>query len=258
MNMQEFISSTIEPSTGEYQYDSDNSMDMKLKEISEMNNVPIRKYLEEREKRITEENNKKQIDELSTTSSEDPKYRCISIVNNNMPITSNTIPAHVTSPVSTPSYVVHYPDWYFEIMRTNVHDKAFKKVLLEKYWMIESLREEIVALSPRRSDISLDNLTQDFSVNPEQFKSCCRMMFPLHRTFVNYKQLHTAADLLFKQWKILMKANQKSTRCNYSHTPARSRVKKQQELYLPPSKKRKNVKTSIPASNVPFVSTGHM
>ena len=76
-----------------------------------------------------------------------------------------------------------------------------------------------MALSPRRIDISQDNLTQDFSVDPEKFKKCCRTFFPIHRIFVNYKQLYAAADLLFRQWKVLMKTSKKSIRCNYSHTP---------------------------------------
>ena len=58
-------------------------------------------------------------------------------------------------------------------MRSNAHDKVFKKVLVAKEWITESLREEIIALSPTRSDITVDNLTQDFSVNPDQFKKCC-------------------------------------------------------------------------------------
>ena len=94
-------------------------------------------------------------------------------------------------------------------MRNNVHNKEFKTVLLQKDWLTDSLREEIVSLSPTRGDINVDHLTQDFSVNPDQFKQSCKMFFPLHRIFVNYKKLYSAADLFFKQWKIVMKASQK-------------------------------------------------
>ncbi len=66
-----------------------------------------------------------------------------------------------------------------------------------------------MALAPRRIDISQDTLTQDFSVDPEKFKKCCRTFFPIHRIFVSYKQLYAAADLLFRQWKILMKTSKK-------------------------------------------------
>ena len=104
----------------------------------------------------------------------------------------------------------------------------------------------------------MDNLTQDFSVNPAQFQQCCKMFFPLHRIFVNYKQLYTAADLLFKQWKIVMKASQKSIRCNYSHTPHLSNSKKDSSSSFHPKKNEKLVSMLINESNVPSVSTGHL
>ena len=44
-------------------------------------------------------------------------------------------------------------------------------MLSEKDWVAPSMREEIMALSPRRSDVSMDNFTQDVSVDPEQLKS---------------------------------------------------------------------------------------
>ena len=58
-------------------------------------------------------------------------------------------------------------------MRTNAHEKNFKTVLLNKDWLTDSLREEIMALSPNRGDINVDNLTQDFSVYPDQFQQSC-------------------------------------------------------------------------------------
>ncbi len=117
-----------------------------------------------------------------------------------------------------------------------------------------SLREEIVSLSPTREDINVDHLTQDFSVNPDQFKQSCKMFFPLHRIFVNYKQLYSAADLFFKQWKIVMKASQKSIRCNYSHTP---HINKYKQIF-PPNKKRK-VRVDINERiQCPVVSSGHL
>ena len=78
---------------------------------------------------------------------------------NVIPTPLNTNPECVISPSPAPSYVTHYPDWYFDIMRSNVHDKVFKKVLVGEDYITESLREEIMTLSPRRSDITVDNLT---------------------------------------------------------------------------------------------------
>ena len=112
-----------------------------------------------------------------------------------------------------------------------------KKVLLGKDWITPALRDEIMALSPLRSDVTVDNLTQDYTLDPEQFKKCCRKFFPRYRVFVNYKQLYAAADILFRQWKILMKASKKSIRCNYSHTPHLSMSKKQEDSSIHPHKK---------------------
>ena len=104
---------------------------------------------------------------MSTTSSKDSNS------NNVIPKPLNTHPECVIAPSPSPSYITHYPDWYFDIIGNNVHDKVLKKVLVAKDWITESLREEIMALSPKRSDITVDNLTQDFSVDPDQFKKCC-------------------------------------------------------------------------------------
>ena len=75
-------------------------------------------------------------------------------------------------------------------------------------------------------------------MDSEQFKHSCKMMFPHHKTFVNYKQVHAAADLVFKAWKILMKFHSKSIRCNQSHTPGFSPSKKKKDNYASLSKKR--------------------
>ena len=257
MNMQEFIWSKIPRSSGPYQYDSDDPRDMKMKDIFERHKLSCMQFQEENEKEIKTENNLETTDEFSTTSSnksfyesdpQNPEYNSSeyfdelsttssedSNSNNVIPKLLNSHPECVIAPSPSPSYITHYPDWYFDIIGNNVHDKVLKKVLVGKDWITESLREEIMALSPKRSDITVDNLTQDFSVDPEQFKKCCMNFFPLHRTFVNYKQLYAAADLLFKQWKICMKATSKSIRCNYSHTPHMNKYKQ----ICPPNKKRK-------------------
>ena len=147
MNMQEYIWNSIEPETGDYEYDSQDSRDMKMKEIFERNKVSRRQFLEGNETKRSEENQTIHIDQLSTTSSNDPKYRCTSQNKNDTPTTLITFPTCVTIPKSTPSYVTHYPDWYAESMRTNSHDKEYKAILLNKDWLTDSLREEIMALS---------------------------------------------------------------------------------------------------------------
>ena len=197
--------------------------------MDEVSTTSSDKSLDESDPNNSDDNSAKHLDELSTTSSEDSNS------NNVIPKPLNSHPECVIAPSPAPSYVTHYPDWYFAIIGNNVHNKVLKKVLVAKDWIAESLREEIMALSPKRSDITVDNLTQYFSVDPDQFQVCYRNIFPLYRIFVNYKQLYAAANLLFKQWKICMKACSKSIRCNYSHTPYYN----QDKQITPPNKKRK-------------------
>ena len=83
-----------------------------MKEIFETNKVSRRQYLEDNQTKTREENQTIHTDELSTTSSDDPKYRCTSQNNNVTPTTLVTFPTCVTIPKLTPSYVTHYPDWY--------------------------------------------------------------------------------------------------------------------------------------------------
>ena len=61
MNMQEFIWNSIQPNMGEYQYDPEDSRDMKMKELAERNKVSCRQYLEDRETKLREENGKNKL-----------------------------------------------------------------------------------------------------------------------------------------------------------------------------------------------------
>ena len=187
--MQEFIWSKIPPLSGPYQYDSNDSRDIKLIKLFDRHKIAKEQFKDQIDKQITEDNNKNTMDEVSTSSSDtslaeteeinidgnNPKVldelstssSDDSFSNNVISTPLNSNPECLNPPSPAPSYITHYPDWYFDIMRRNAHDKVFKKVLVAKEWITESLREEIIALSPTRSDITVDNLTQDFSVNPD-------------------------------------------------------------------------------------------
>ena len=64
--------------------------------------------------------------------------------NINESTTSISIPTCITAAISPPkSYIIHYPDWYLELIRSNTHDKVFKKTVSEKDWITPSMREKL-------------------------------------------------------------------------------------------------------------------
>ena len=67
-------------------------------------------------------------------------------------------------------------------------DLQLKEILLSKNWLSDSLCSEISNYYPK-SDMVINHNSNEITMNKISFEKNCALMFPLHREFVNYKQL---------------------------------------------------------------------
>ena len=125
---------------------------------------------------------------------------------------TNDLTLVVTEPPAiAQSLICHVPHFYNDMMRNNVKDEVLKEHFLKrKDWIPDALREEIISYCPKSDAISIDDYSQDIMMDKQKFAENCSKLFPLHRTFINYKQLQDVAELFFKHWNISMKVNKKA------------------------------------------------
>ena len=120
---------------------------------------------------------------------------------------------------------LHIPDGYMELYHSLESDAIKCKKLKEfKFYMTDSLKEEMSLYYPKSNHVTRDSLTNDVIMDKNQFSSNFIKMFPKNRIFLNYLQLRLAVTAFLKHWNLLCKSTRKSFRCSYSHTPAKKKV----------------------------------
>ena len=123
------------------------------------------------------------------------------------------------------SNVLHIPDGFSEIYyNSDADNEKVKKLNQFKFYVTDSLLEEMSKLYPKSGDFISDDLSNDVVMDKNKFSSNFTKMFPKDRIFINYLQLRQAVSEFFKHWNLLCKSNGKSLRCSYSHTPAKKKV----------------------------------
>ena len=68
--------------------------------------------------------------------------------------------------------------------------------------MIEELIDELMEYTPTPVDNSDANESDTQSLLCLQFETKCRLVFPVRRFFVNYKQLDQYLSIFLNSWKI--------------------------------------------------------
>jgi len=82
-----------------------------------------------------------------------------------------------------------YPLFYEKIMSEELNTKAHKAHMKKQIWITESLKQEIIDLSPKHIDTVHSSNLDEIQYKLSSFKTAAAKMFPKHREFVNNLQI---------------------------------------------------------------------